>query len=33
MMKLYSAGREGEADEMPDEKTVRSGEFLDSSEL
>ena len=33
MMKLYSAGREDEADRISDEKTVRSGEFLGSSEL
>ena len=33
MMKLYSAGREGEAGRMPGEKTVRPGEFLGSSEL
>ena len=33
MMKLYSAGREGGAGRMSGEKTVRSDEFLDSSEL
>ena len=33
MMKLYSADREDEADEISDKKTVRSDEFLDNSEL
>ena len=33
MMKLYSAGREDGADRISDKKTVRSDEFLDSSEL
>ena len=33
MMKLYSADRESRADRMSNEKTVRSDEFLDSSEL